>query len=195
MTSYVQWKLPAKASVLSSSAFSRHFMRESGASSVSSGEDGVVPGILTHINPPGYVADTRFSATSAAAQPTKKEEEADEMALLSKKAWEIARSPLQKVFMVGFMLYMSGSGVHLMSLMMIFMATFQTLSPLFTVSAAFQVLEKKNISLVVPKLLFILLHLVGVGAALYKYHSLGFFRPSPAHFLAQKPLEVMSANF
>lgn len=73
-------------------------------------------------------------------------------------------------------MYMLGGGINLMTIMMIFMAVRQSVTPLFQIQKIFAPFEGKGIGLLQFKLRFALLHSVGVLIVLYKFHKMGLLR-------------------
>eukprot|EP00762_Andalucia_godoyi_P000033 ANDGO_02293.mRNA.1 ER membrane protein complex subunit 4 len=112
----------------------------------------------------------------------KSEKSSKDMELIQKKVAQLARSPVQKIFMVALMSYMTGSGMNIMTLLMMFMMTMQTVTPIFSVGSAFQQFEGLGVALLVPKLQYIVIHLVGFGIMLFKGHSMGLLRLSGRQF-------------
>lgn len=105
----------------------------------------------------------------------------------------IATSPGKQVLMTAFMLWMSGSSLQIFSIMMLSMAFWQPLQKLFNVQKAFARYQGTEIDLLLPKLVYILLNLAGVGVALWKANALGLLPTSPTDWVTlrhvQTPLE------
>jgi len=53
--------------------------------------------------------------------------------LVEKKAWEVAQAPFKNLLMMGFMMWMAGSTVHLFSIGITFSALWQPISALQSV--------------------------------------------------------------
>merc|ERR1719162_2309442 len=73
--------------------------------------------------------------------------EAKTIALKQKRAMEIAYAPGKNLFMTGFMLWMSGAGVHIFSIMMTAMAMFQPIRGIMSVNMTFKSVEGKSVDL------------------------------------------------
>lgn len=52
------------------------------------------------------------------------------LTMYEQKAWEVAQAPLKNLFMMGFMMWMAGSTVHLFSIGITFSALWQPISAL-----------------------------------------------------------------
>lgn len=123
----------------------------------------------------------------------KKNEASNKTELIKQSAMNIATSPGKQLFMTGFMLWMSGSSLQIFSIMMLSMAFWQPLQKLFNVRNAFSRYQDADVDLTLPKLLYVLLNLAGVGVALWKANSLGLLPTSPTDWVqlrhVQTPLE------
>ena len=71
------------------------------------------------------------------------------------------------------MLWMSGSTVHIFSMMFTMMALKNPIQSLLKVNAAFKSIDDGTVNLIKWKLLFVAVNLVGLAMALYKCNSLG----------------------
>lgn len=104
---------------------------------------------------------------------------ADQTKLKLKKAGELGYSPGKSFMMTAFMLWMSGSGVHIFSIMITFQALSTPAKSLFTVNSVFKRFDDPNYtaaekaSLTLAKLTFVLLNLVAMGGGLYKMSTMG----------------------
>ncbi|KAL6012192.1 hypothetical protein ACLOJK_002670 [Asimina triloba] len=96
----------------------------------------------------------------------KKESEAAWKA--QKKAWEVAQAPLKNLFMMGFMMWMAGNTVHLFSIGITFSALWQPISALQGVGKVFEPYKDSRVDILLPKLLFIVLNLVGLALGVWK---------------------------
>ena len=81
--------------------------------------------------PPGY---SERDAHDTEVEVRKK---VDYSALKIKKAKELAWQPGKSFMMTGLMLWMSGSGVHIFSIMITFYAVYNPVKSAFTVNTAF----------------------------------------------------------
>merc|ERR1740117_518534 len=104
--------------------------------------------------------------------------EAKTIALKQKRAMEIAYAPGKNLFMTGFMLWMSGAGVHIFSIMMTAMAMFQPIRGMMSVNMTFKGVEGKGVDLMIPKLTFVAMNCLGLGLGLWKCSMMGLL---PVH--------------
>ncbi len=100
-----------------------------------------------------------------------------------KKAWEFAKSPSKQIFITLFMFWMTGTGMSIWTIMITVAFVLNPIKAIFGVNSgnskylvniflAFTQFEHKNISLLMPKLVFIACNAVIFGAALYKFSSI-----------------------
>ncbi|KAJ6828836.1 ER membrane protein complex subunit 4 [Iris pallida] len=101
-----------------------------------------------------------------------------EAAWKSQKAWEVAQAPVKNLFMLGFMMWMAGSTVHLFSIGITFSALLQPLSALQGVGKVFEPYKDSRVDTLAPKLLFIALNLAGLSLGVWKLNTLGLL---PTH--------------
>ncbi|SAM80286.1 related to EMC4-member of a transmembrane complex required for efficient folding of proteins in the ER [Ustilago bromivora] len=118
---------------------------------------------------------------------------ADPAALKMAKAWELAYSPAKSLPMNAIMLYMSGSGVQIFSMMAVGMLITGPIKGISTMNSAFDRLSSPGQSLLLPKILFILCQLAGLVLGLYKCWSMGLLPTETSDWLAWRqaraPLE------
>eukprot|EP00741_Cyanophora_paradoxa_P005126 tig00000863_g4968.t1 len=89
-------------------------------------------------------------------------QQADFNLLKQKKAWELATSPGKNLLMTGFMLWMSGSGIHIFSIIVIFMAMQGPVQALMNMNQTFAPFSDLK-DLTQPKLVYVLLNFVALG--------------------------------
>ncbi|PPS11594.1 hypothetical protein GOBAR_AA09053 [Gossypium barbadense] len=94
------------------------------------------------------------------------------------KAWEVAQAPFKNLLMMGFMMWMAGSTVHLFSIGITFSALWQPISALQGVGKVFEPYKDNKVDLLGPKLLFIALNLGGLALGVWKLNTLGLL---PTH--------------
>ncbi|PWZ00671.1 DUF1077-domain-containing protein [Testicularia cyperi] len=146
------------------------------------------------IEPIGFVdpdavgkKQTKSKSTTAPAQI------ADPAALKMAKAWELAHSPAKNLPMNAVMLYMSGSGVQIFSMMAVGMLITSPLKGISSMNTAFSRFSAPGQSLLLPKVLFVLCHLAGIALGLYKCWSMGLLPTETSDWLAWRqartPLE------
>ncbi|XP_024402603.1 uncharacterized protein [Physcomitrium patens] len=94
------------------------------------------------------------------------------------KAWEAAQAPVKNLLMMGFMMWMAGSTVHLFSIGITFSALWQPVSALQSIGKVFEPFQDANTSLLLPKVAFTALNLAAMGLGLWKLNTLGLL---PTH--------------
>ncbi|KIS70426.1 chaperone EMC4 [Mycosarcoma maydis] len=118
---------------------------------------------------------------------------ADPAALKMAKAWELAYSPAKSLPMNAIMLYMSGSGVQIFSMMAVGMLITGPLRGISTMNSSFDRLSSPGQSLLLPKILFILCQMAAIALGLYKCWSMGLLPTETSDWLAWRqartPLE------
>ncbi|KAK8936734.1 hypothetical protein KSP39_PZI011917 [Platanthera zijinensis] len=101
-----------------------------------------------------------------------------------KKAWEVAQAPFKNLVMMGFMMWMAGSTVHLFSIGITFSALWQPISALKGVGKVFEPYKDKKVDTLAPMLLFIALNLAGLGLGVWKLNTLGLLPTHPSDWVS-----------
>ena len=103
----------------------------------------------------------------------------------------MAKSPVKNLMMTGFMLYMTGTGIHIFSIMMTFYAFINPLRGAFQVNQMFLQFEDKDtgtskskVDLTTPKIAFVVLSCVAASAGLYKLHLMGLLPLTSSDWVA-----------
>ena len=87
---------------------------------------------------------------------------------------DISYSPGKQLFQMGLMLWMSGSGIHIFSIMMTFMAMMSPVKGIMNMQATFKPFEgMEKVDLAMPKVIFVALNLVGLSMGMYKLAGMG----------------------
>ncbi|XP_044981437.1 ER membrane protein complex subunit 4 isoform X2 [Hordeum vulgare subsp. vulgare] len=89
------------------------------------------------------------------------------------KAWEVAQAPFKNLMMMGFMMWMAGSTVHLFSIGIVFSALWQPFNALRSVGKVFEPFKDPRVDTLAPKLLFTALNLAAMGLGVWKLNTLG----------------------
>ncbi|XP_006595494.1 ER membrane protein complex subunit 4-like isoform X2 [Glycine soja] len=88
-------------------------------------------------DPPGFCR-TSLDQDDSTLSRQKKDAESNWKA---QKAWEVAQAPMKNLLMMGFMMWMAGSTVHLFSIGITFSALWQPISALQSVGKMFEGME------------------------------------------------------
>ncbi|KAJ3557976.1 hypothetical protein NM688_g1186 [Phlebia brevispora] len=143
--------------------------------------------------PPGFTtANSKSSAPSKASQSAAESYEA----MKDRRAWDLAISPAKSLPMQAFMLYMSGGGVQIFSMGIVFMlllSPFKNLAAINTAFASFSPIpaNKKDIpdpkaltTLPLQKIVYLLCNLLTLGLGLWKCRSMGLLPMGTGDWLA-----------
>ncbi|KAF8638813.1 hypothetical protein AX17_001871 [Amanita inopinata Kibby_2008] len=113
-----------------------------------------------------------------------------------KKAWDFAISPAKSLPMQAFMLYMSGGGVQVFSMSIVFMLLLTPLKSLAGVNSAFAPFApsksnpKSMSTLPLQKLVYFACNLLTIGVGLWKCRSMGLLPTGTGDWLAFEPRGV-----
>jgi hypothetical protein len=116
--------------------------------------------------------------------------------LLSQKAREVSWSPIKSFMQMAFMLWMSGSGVHIFSIMITYQALSSPVNSMLNVNKTFKNFEDRKMGgaekghLFVSKLIFCAMNMVAMSGGLYKMSTMGLLPDKPSDwtsFLAVPP--------
>merc|ERR1712070_393298 len=108
----------------------------------------------------------------------------------SQKAKEQALQPARSFMMTGFMLWMSGNGVHIFSIMITFYAIYNPIKSAIGVNSAFARFADTKMdgegrtSLILSKLVYVVLNLVAMLGALYKMSLMGLLPTTPSDWVS-----------
>ncbi|KAF3628092.1 putative pre-mRNA-processing factor 6-like [Capsicum annuum] len=111
----------------------------------------------------------------------------EDMTLDRKKAWEVAQAPFKNLMMMGFMMWMAGSTVHLFSIGITVSALWQPVSALQGVGKVFEPYKDSKVDLLGPKLVFVALNLVGLGLGVWKLNTLGLLPTHASDWVSSLP--------
>jgi len=139
-----------------------------------------------YLKPPGYVhGNFDNEATTSAGKEDRK-------AILQRQAWNLATSPSKQILMSGLMMWLSGSQISIISLMMMAMVMLNPIKSLFAVNSEFAKYESKDrsYSIILQKLTFIACNFASVLVGVWKLNSLGLL-PTMNHM----PPTVSAPNF
>ncbi|KAK0533652.1 hypothetical protein OC842_002907 [Tilletia horrida] len=144
--------------------------------------------------PPSASSKSKSAAASSSNSKTlTRPTPAQHSALQQAKAWEVALAPAKSLPMNAIMLYMSGSGVQIFSMMAVGMLVTNPIKALTNVDQPFQRLTSSQHSLLLQKLTFVGCQLACIALGLYKCWSMGLLPTESSDWLAWKqpktPLE------
>ncbi|XVE97306.1 hypothetical protein REPUB_Repub03eG0008400 [Reevesia pubescens] len=134
-------------------------------------------------DPPGFTRSSLDQDDSTLSRQ-KKDGEANWKA---QKAWEVAQAPFKNLLMMGFMMWMAGSTVHLFSIGITFSALWQPISALQGVGKVFEPYKDNKVDLLGPKLLFIALNLGGLALGVWKLNTLGLLPTHASDWVSSLP--------
>ena len=99
-------------------------------------------------------------------------------------------SPAKNFMMTGLMLWMSGSGVHIFSIMITFYAVYNPAKSACTVNTAFARFAQPNMSgperasLIQSKCIFVFMNGLAMSGALYKMSLMGLLPTTPSDWVS-----------
>ncbi|RHZ78786.1 hypothetical protein Glove_156g97 [Diversispora epigaea] len=128
------------------------------------------------------------------AQQNSTVEQTDQEKLKIKKAWDAALSPGKNIPMNAFMLWMSGNGVQIFSVMITGMLFFQPIKALMSIDGVFERYEspKTKPLLIWPKIVYVALQLLTMALGLYKCSSMGLLPTAASDWLAfMEPKQIL----
>jgi hypothetical protein len=140
-------------------------------------------------DPPGY--DAALVATGSVrgvedATVLAKRREA-EVAAKQAHAWSFAKSPASQLPMVCFMMWMSGSGVQIFSIMITLTNVASPVRAILSSAAAFKRFEEPGVDAALPRLLFCAVHCATLLVALYKLDKMGLLPTHASDWLPSAP--------
>jgi len=137
--------------------------------------------------PPGF--DT-FSSNSKAPSKASTVSQASYASLKEKRAWDFAISPAKSLPMQAFMLYMSGGGVQIFSMGIVFMLLMSPFKNIAAINSAFAPFApttasaKSITTLPLQKVVYLLCNLLTLGVGLWKCRSMGLLPTGTGDWLA-----------
>ncbi|RPD59270.1 DUF1077-domain-containing protein [Lentinus tigrinus ALCF2SS1-7] len=137
--------------------------------------------------PPGFasaVTSSKASSKSVATATASYEE------LKTKRAWDLAFSPAKSLPMQAFMLYMSGGGVQIFSMGIVFMLLSSPFKNLASINTAFAPFAPASSSpkslntLPLQKIAYVICNLLTLALGLWKCRSMGLLPMGTGDWLA-----------
>ncbi|KAF8968322.1 hypothetical protein BDZ97DRAFT_428217 [Flammula alnicola] len=136
--------------------------------------------------PPGFAKSSSFKTPSKKAAISA----ASHDALKDKRAWDVAIGPAKSLPMQAFMLYMSGGGVQIFSIGIVFMLLLSPFKAIAGINEAFAQYapSTKNpnsiTTLPLQKIVYILCNLLTLGVGLWKCRSMGLLPTGTGDWIA-----------
>jgi hypothetical protein len=93
--------------------------------------------------------------------------------LASQSAMNLAKSPASQIFMTGFMLWLTGNSLQIFSIIMLGMSTWRPISAIISTNSTFAKYDSAQISLAMPKLIYIALNMIVFLVCVYKAQNMG----------------------
>ncbi|KAG2228162.1 hypothetical protein INT45_009208 [Circinella minor] len=141
--------------------------------------------------PVGYEQGALLSTKSGSksAKQSTPQETHNDTALKIRRAWDVAWGPAKSIPMNGFMLYMTGSNVQIFSVMITAMLFFNPAKAIMSLNQNFSRFESKEtaVELIMPKLLFVGLHILTMLLGVYKVNAMGLLPTTTSDWLAFLP--------
>ncbi|CAI5487294.1 unnamed protein product [Closterium sp. Naga37s-1] len=139
-------------------------------------------------DPPGFNRNAAELASSGSgSKALTQKDKALDPAKKQERAWALAQSPTKNLLMMGFMLWMAGSTVHLFSIGITFSILWQPISALRTINAAFEPFKDPKVDVVLPKMMYAAVNLFLLSIGLWKLNGLGLLPTRPADWISSLP--------
>ncbi|GAA6021032.1 hypothetical protein JCM11491_005973 [Sporobolomyces phaffii] len=153
-------------------------------------------------DPPGFASSTTTKASTSAATPSAKGSGVNLDALRSQKAWEVALAPAKSVPMQAFMMYMTGGGIQVFSVMSVWFLLKQAVGGMLGVENVFAPFTAASRSTLAPstpsrasdaeapqsftqqKLVYLLCQLGLLAVGLWKLNSMGLLPTHESDWIA-----------
>ncbi|TFK34852.1 endoplasmic reticulum protein [Crucibulum laeve] len=138
--------------------------------------------------PPGFSKSVPSSSRGPVKKVTASPESYDK--LKEKRAWDLATSPAKSLPMQAFMLYMSGGGVQIFSMGIVFMLLLTPFKNIAAINEAFSQFAPSNkppkslSTLSLQKVVYIMCNLLTLGVGLWKCRSMGLLPTGTGDWLA-----------
>jgi len=155
-------------------------------------------------DPPGFTAAAsgskkQIAASKQTARKPPTTEETDTLKL--KKAWEVALAPVKQLPMTGLMMYMSGNGLQIFSIMMVYMAFKNPVAGLMNTNQAFARFESEGTKskLLLVKAAYVVMQIAALALGVWKVNGMGLLPTTRSDWLAwevqREPLEHAISAF
>jgi Protein of unknown function (DUF1077). len=115
------------------------------------------------------------------------------------KAWEASNRPLHSMISTFLMLFMSGSGLNIFSIIITCMAMWNPIKAFVTTGSVFAPYEGEGVSLLMPKFKYLALNTVVMMAGLYKFSIMGLLPVNAEDWISlvpiSHPIEISTGFF
>ncbi|CAI5507027.1 unnamed protein product [Closterium sp. Naga37s-1] len=139
-------------------------------------------------DPPGFNRNAaELVSSSSGSKALAQKDKALDPAKKQERAWALAQSPTKNLLMMGFMLWMAGSTVHIFSIGITFSILWQPISALRTINAAFEPFKDPKVDVVLPKMMYAAVNLFLLSIGLWKLNGLGLLPTRPADWISSLP--------
>ncbi|CAG9326409.1 unnamed protein product [Blepharisma stoltei] len=122
------------------------------------------------------------------ADDSSRRRQKDIKALKQQKAAEMANKPFMGMFSTFLMLYMSGSALNIIPIIITCMAMFTPIKTLFSFKEAFAPYEEEGVSLFFPKLKYLTLNMITMLAGIYKFSIMGLIPVNAEDWISMIPI-------
>ncbi|EDV29626.1 ER membrane protein complex subunit 4 [Trichoplax sp. H2] len=103
-------------------------------------------------------------------------------ALVAKKAWDVATSPLKQLPMNLFIMWMSGDSISIFPVMMVGMMLFRPIKAILSINSITENFEGSQV--VAQMMVYVLSNILSLALALYKCSSMGLLPTTDSDWLA-----------
>lgn len=144
-------------------------------------------------DPPGFIPAATGNKKQVTSKSTRKPpttEETDTLKL--KKAWEVALAPIKQLPMTAIMMYMSGNGLQIFSIMMVMMAFKNPLMGLLQINSAFTRFESEGnkAGMLAVKATYVAMQFVALALGVWKVNGMGLLPTTRSDWLAWEAARV-----
>ena len=165
------------------------FGRWRSASAGASSERAVATGAGAIPDPVGYSVQAGRPAEAQADDAAVTKRRAADAQLKQKRAWDIATGQTKQVGMTCFMMYMSGSGVQIFSILVTCNGILQPLRAILASGKPFEPLSDASgkVDVTGPRLLFCAIQAAGLAFAVYRLNVMGLLPTTVSDWVSGLP--------
>jgi len=116
--------------------------------------------------------------TTTTTQQTIKRDELKMQQFRIKNAYKFAQASLSTVMMTSVMMWFTGNGIQIFSIMVTFNGLFQPIKAILSSGKTFERFAEKNTDVTTPRLMYCIIQLMGLAMALRKLNAMGLL---PTH--------------